>query len=74
MKKICAHRNCDKPTMTNRHKYCSESHKYWENQLKKDETKPIKGWGSKNSQMRLDKKARVFASKMRSGKTTVRYW
>jgi hypothetical protein len=68
--KICSHKGCEKPTMTNRHKYCSPFCKYWASQIKKETNA---GWGSKNSQMRLDIKARRFAKRMTSGKTGVRF-
>lgn len=38
-----------------------------------DETTPMKGWGSKNSQLRLDKATRRNAKKMQKG-NTARYW
>lgn len=69
MDKICARKNCENPTQTKRHKYCCASCKYWAEQIRKDD----KGWGSKNSQMRLDKKSRSFAKKMFSGKTSLRF-
>lgn len=67
--KICAKDGCENQTETKRHKYCSASCKYWAGQIRKESS----GWGSKNSQMRLDKKARSFAKKMRSGKTGIRF-
>jgi len=69
MEKICAKKGCENPTETNRHKYCSKFCKYWAASIRKQNA----GWGSKNSQMRLDKKARSFAKKMFSGKTGVRF-
>ena len=41
-----------------------------------DQNKPMKGWGSKNSQMRLDKTAARYASKRRrpGGDNMVKYW
>lgn len=41
-------------------------------QREKSEQKKSKGWGSKNSQMRLDKASRRFAKRMKRG-NTVRY-
>jgi hypothetical protein len=38
-----------------------------------DDSKPMKGWGSKNSQMRLDKATRRNAKRLKAG-TTARYW
>lgn len=38
-----------------------------------DETKPVKGWGSKNSQLRLDKATARNAKRLRSG-ATARYY
>lgn len=38
-----------------------------------DETKTMKGWGSKNSQLRLDKATLRNAKKMQKG-NTARYW
>lgn len=38
-----------------------------------DESKPSKGWGSKNSQLRLDKATARNAKRLRAG-TTARYW
>lgn len=39
-----------------------------------DESKVSKGWGSKNSQLRLDKASMRNAKKMRSGKNVARYY
>lgn len=61
---------CDKELENKKRKYCDDKCKYW---FKRSEMSQ-KGWGSKNSQMRLDKKAINFAKKMQSGKTGVRYW
>ncbi len=65
--KKCGYRGCDKE-VTGRKKYCSDNHKYREGQCRK----PTKGWGSKNSQMRLNKAAARFAKNTRRG-NTVRY-
>lgn len=69
MKKICAKKGCENQPETNRHKYCSKSCKYWAGSIRKEDS----GWGSKNSQMRLDKKARTFAKKIFTGKQMVRF-
>lgn len=41
-----------------------------------DDGNAIKGWGSKNSQMRLDKKSAIYAKKRRgpNGDKMVKYW
>jgi len=44
-----------------------------ESKPKNKEQIPVKGWGSKNSQMRLDKAAARNAKKMQKG-NTARYW
>lgn len=69
--KICALIGCEKPTETPRHKFCCEGHKYRFNDLKKDTTQA--GWGGKNSQIRLDKKARSAAKRQKSGKSATYY-
>ena len=66
--KKCVH--CDKELTGRKTKYCDDKCKFWFNAIKNDSGG---GWGSKNSQMRLDKKARNFAKRMKTGKTTVRY-
>ncbi len=64
----CVH--CDKELIPPKRKYCNDNCSFWYNAIKKDTGN---NWGSKNSQIRLDKKARNFATKMRTGKTSVRY-
>lgn len=64
--KICL--RCGKELTGRKLKYCDDSCKYWYHACKKE----TKGWGSKNSQMRLDKSARRFAKNSRKG-NTVRY-
>lgn len=39
-----------------------------------DPDKPTKGWGSKNSQLRLDKAAARYGGKIRQGKDIVRFY
>ena len=39
-----------------------------------DPDKPLKGWGSKNSQVRLDKAASRYAKALRRGESRARYY
>jgi len=39
-----------------------------------DPDKPVKGWGSKNSQIRLDKAATRYAKALRRGENRARYY
>jgi len=66
--KKCVYRGCDNQ-VSGRKKYCSDNHKYRESQCRKD---TVGGWGSINSQMRLNKRTARFAKRMRAG-NTVRY-
>jgi hypothetical protein len=45
-----------------------------ESKPKSKEDMKARTWGSKNSQMRLDKKAARYAKNSRLGRTGVRYW
>ena len=65
--KKCGYRGCDNE-VSGRKKYCSDFCKYWEGQCRKT----TKGWGSKNSQMRLNKAAARYAKNAAKG-NTVRY-
>lgn len=68
MSKICGYRGCDNQ-VSGRKKYCSDNHKYREAQCRKE---TVGGWGSKNSQMRLNKAATRYARNAKRG-NTVRY-
>lgn len=64
----CVH--CGNELTNRKRKFCNESCRYWFNSIKKDS---ISSWGSKNSQVRLNKASARFAKRMRTGKTSVRY-
>lgn len=66
----CVH--CGKELTGKRRKYCNDSCAYWFKSKQRDET-AYSGWGSANSQIRLNKACSRFASRMRSGRTSVRY-
>ena len=64
---------CGKELTGKKRKYCNDHCAYWFKTKQRSETN-FTGWGSTNSQLRLNKASARFANRMRSGKTSVRYW
>lgn len=64
--KICL--NCEKEIAYNR-KYCDDKCNYWYKQKQKGDC--CGGWGSRNSQFRLNKKSLAHAKRIRAGKAPI---
>lgn len=74
--KKCGCRSCDQMIPAGRKRYCDDNcrrREVWLRKLMRDKDKPVSGWGSKNSQIRLDKASRRNAKRMRGG-NTARYY
>ncbi len=73
--KKCRCRSCDQQIPKGQKQYCNDNCKRRENWLKRlTDSPPSKGWGSKNSQLRLDKAASRYAKRIRRGANCAKYY